>query len=120
MDISKATVDQLLSELRDRKEVIAVKCWVLNDLHDWIDVEIKFDDHGDDEDKERAAFMDAHRDEIVEEAVGNLADLEDRIQDDCQMIDSVMHDAVRYVQVKEYDRMHAVDNNKENNDDQRN
>lgn len=91
-------MDRLLSELRGRKEVIAVKCWSLKDLHDWIDVEIKFDDHGDDDDKERAAFMDAHRNEIVEEAVGNLSDLEDRIQEDCQMIDSVMHDAVRYVQ----------------------
>ncbi len=97
MDISKATVSQLLSELRGREEVIAVKCWVLKDLYDWINREIKSEDNGDDEDKERAAFMDAHRDEIVEEAAGNLSDLDDCTQEDGQMIDSVMYDAVRDV-----------------------
>jgi len=117
MDISEATVSQLLSELRGRKEVIAVKCWVVKDLHYWIDREIEVEDTGDDEDKERAAFMDAHRDEIVEEAVGNLFDLEDCIQEDWRMIDAVMHDAVMHARVKDYDRKHAADNNKEKNND---
>ena len=103
MDISKATVGQLLSELRGRKEVIAVKCWVLKDLHNWIDREIKSEDNGDDEDKERAAFMDAHRDEIVEEAVGGLSDLEDCTQEYWQIIDSVMYDAVRDVMESYHD-----------------
>lgn len=103
MDISKATVGQLLSELRGREEVIAVKCWVLKDLYDWLDREIKSEDNDDDEDKERAAFIDAHRDEIVGEAAGGLSDLEDCTQEDWQMIDGVMYDAVRDAQESYHD-----------------
>ena len=120
MDISKATVSQLLSELRVREEVIAVKCWVLKDLYDWLDREMKSEDNGDDEDKERAAFINAHRDEIVGWAKDNLADLEDCTQDDWQMIDSVMYDAVRDIQAIEYDRKHAAGNNKDNQENKNN
>ena len=117
MDISEATAGQLLSELRGREEVIAVKCWVLKDLYDWIDREMTSEENGDDEDKDRAAFIDAHRDEIVGWAKDSLADLEDCTQDDWQMIDSVMYDAVRDIQAIEYDREHAAGNNKEKNND---
>ena len=99
MDISKATVGDLLDELRGREEVVAVKCWTLKDLEDWVDNEAHASDDGNGGDcgVDRAKFIRENRDEIVGYGAGLLGDLEDCTDGDWQKVDSAMYDAVEAV-----------------------
>ena len=91
MDIKDATVDKLLQELRSRNEVIAVKCWVLNDLNDWIDKEIQAalgrinEDHS-----EYVKLLRERRETIVRCAADNLSTLDGHTAYDLGLIDSAM------------------------------
>ena len=82
------TTDELVQELRNRKDVWAVKVWTRADVEDWLNDNLQNWDN-DDHDHEN------QRELIITTALGNTANLDDACETDWATVDYYMSDLLK-------------------------